>query len=202
MRQRTISVTTLSPRRSAAHAPLERASTVKKSWQVAIRRSDETLRVSTAVTLGVTGIVVSGIVGPALAAWFSGRGEQQRFAREQLQRRREDLRVLVDEGAVLLGAGETNLRLAHEAVARRDPEPAEVKEWGGAVHLLGQRLLLRLSRDDEVVVAYEAVRDALLRVGEAYGDERRYPAAVAAFEERRAAFLDKAREALARIDPR
>jgi hypothetical protein len=155
---------------------------------------------SNAVVLGVTGIVVSGIAGPAVSSWFSRRGDQQRFARDQLQRRRDDLRSIVDEGAVLLGAGETNLRLAHETVARGDPEPAEVKEWASRVHLLGQRLLLRLREGDAVVVAYEAVRAALIAVGETYGDEGRYPTAVAAFEEKRNDFLDKAREALARTD--
>lgn len=155
---------------------------------------------SSAVTLGVTGIVVSGIAGPAVSAWFSRRGDQQRFARDQLQRRREDLRAVVDEAAVLLGAGETNLRLAHEAVARGDAEPADVKEWASHVHLLGQRLLLRLRETDPVVVAYEAVRAALLEVGQSYGDEAVYPTAVATFEEKRADFLDKARSALARTD--
>jgi hypothetical protein len=155
---------------------------------------------SSAVTLGVTGIVVSGIVGPAVSAWFSRRGDEQRFARDQLQRRREDLRAVVDEGAVVLGAGETNLRLASEAVARGNPEPAEVKEWASRVHLLGQRLLLRLPEADSVVAAYEAVRVALVEVGETYGEVGRYSAAVNAFEERRADFLDKAREALARTD--
>lgn len=155
---------------------------------------------SSAVVLGVTGIVVSGIAGPAVSAWFSRRGDQQRFARDQLQRRREDLRAVVDEAAALLGPGETNLRLAHEAVARGEAEPTDVKEWASRVHLLGQRLLLRLPENDAVVVAYEGVRAALLEVGETYGDEARYPAAVASFEEKRGDFLDKARAALARTD--
>src|SRR4051812_27338254 len=100
---------------------------------------------SSAALLGVTGIVVSGVVGPLVATWASKRGDIQRFERDQLQRRREDLRTLVDEAAVLLGAGETNLRLAHEAASKSNPEPADVREWAGKVHLLGQRLLLRLS---------------------------------------------------------
>jgi hypothetical protein len=156
--------------------------------------------VSSAVALGITGILVSGVAGPAVSAWFSRNGDQQRFAHERLQRQREDLRSIVDEGALLLGAGETNLRLAHEAAARGGAEPAEVKEWASRVHLLGQRLRLRLSEDDPVVIAYEAVRAALLEVGETYGAEARYPAAVAAFEDKRGDFLDKAREALARSD--
>jgi hypothetical protein len=63
--------------------------------------------VSSAVALGITGIVVSGVAGPAVSAWFNRRGDQLRFASNQFQRRREDLRAIVDEGAVLLGAGET-----------------------------------------------------------------------------------------------
>jgi hypothetical protein len=154
--------------------------------------------VSSATTLGVTGIVVSGVVGPAIAAYFSRRGDRQRFARDQLQRNREDLRALVDEGAVLLGAGETNLRLAHEAASRGESEPDEVRDWAGKVHLLGQRLSLRLASSDAVVRAFERVRTALLAVGERYGNDDEYPAAVAEFETRRTAFLDEARAALER----
>jgi hypothetical protein len=146
----------------------------------------------------VTGIVVSGVVGPAVATYFSRRGERQRFARDQLRRRREDLRALVDEGAVLLGMGETNLRVAHEARSRREAEPDDVRDWAGKVHLLGQRLLLRLPADDPVVSSYESVRAALMAVGETYGDEEKYPPAVTQFETRRIAFLDQARAALER----
>ncbi|MCA1708170.1 MAG: hypothetical protein LC808_34800, partial [Actinobacteria bacterium] len=74
----------------------------------ALSGTNSSSTVSSATTLGVTGIVVSGVVGPAVAAYFSRRSERQRFARDQAQRRREDLRALVDEGAVLLGIGETN----------------------------------------------------------------------------------------------
>src|SRR2546425_753837 len=110
---------------------------------------------SSATTLGVTGIVVSGVLGSAIAAYFSRRGDRQRFLRDQLQRNREDLRAIVDEGAVLLGAGGTNLRLAREAASRGESAPEEVRDWGGEVHLLEQRLLLRLPADDAVVTAYE-----------------------------------------------
>jgi len=43
--------------------------------------------VFSAVALGITGIVVSGVAGPAVSAWFNRRGDQLRFARDQLQRR-------------------------------------------------------------------------------------------------------------------
>ena len=155
---------------------------------------------SSAVILGVTGIVVSGIAGPAVSAWFSRRGDQQRFARDQLERRRDDLRAVVDEGAALLGRGETNLRLAHEAVSGGGHEPAAVTEWASRVHLLGQRLLLRLPEDDPVVVAYEAVRSALVEVATTYGQGSQYQSAVTAFEQQRTDFLDKARGTLQRTD--
>jgi len=153
---------------------------------------------SNAAILGVTGIVVSGVVGPLVVGWTSRRGDRQRFERDQRQRRREDLQAVVDDGAVLLGAGETNLRLAHEAASQDAPPPADVGEWARNVHLLGQRLLLRLPANDSVVTKYEAVRKALIAVGETYGDEARYPQAVRDFEVRRGAFLDEARAALER----
>jgi hypothetical protein len=131
-----------------------------------------------------------------VVGWMSRHGDRQRFERDQRQRRREDLQAVVDEGAVLLGAGETNLRLAHEAASRDAAPPADVGEWARTVHLLGQRLLLRLPANDPVVTKYEAVRQALIAVGETYGDEARYPQAVTDFEARRSEFLDEARAAL------
>jgi hypothetical protein len=153
---------------------------------------------SSAAILGVTGIVVSGVVGPLLVGWTSRRGDRQRFERDQRQRRREDLQAVVDDGAVLLGAGETNLRLAHEAASQDALPPSDVGEWARNVHLLGQRLLLRLPASDSVVTKYEAVRRALVAVGETYGDEARYPQAVTDFEARRGEFLDEARATLER----
>jgi hypothetical protein len=154
---------------------------------------------SSATILGVTGIVVSGVLGPVVAAWVNRHGDRERAARDLEQRRREDLEAVVDDGAVLLGAGETNLRLAHEAASRGEAPPAEVGEWAGRVHLLGQRLRLRLPADDPVVQAYEAVRAALLSVGATYGDADHYTAVVADFEAKRSEFLDESRLALARI---
>jgi hypothetical protein len=153
---------------------------------------------SSATIIGITGITVSGIVGPFFAAWAYRRADRQRFERDQLQRRREDFRAVLDEGALLLGAGQTNLRLAHEAVSRGDAEPADVREWASRVHLLGQRLLLRVPSDNPVVAKYEQVRAALVAVGETFGDEAGYSQAVNAFEARRTEFLQEARAALER----
>jgi hypothetical protein len=154
--------------------------------------------VSSVATLGVTGIVVSGAIGPLVAAWANRRGDQKRFERDQLQRRCDDLRTVVDEGAALLAVGATNLRLAHEAVSHKKNEPADVREWASKVHLLGQRLLLRLPSEDPVVIAYEGVRKALALVDESYGDAERYSGAVTTFETRRTVFLERARTTLER----
>ncbi len=153
---------------------------------------------SNAAILGVTGIVVSGVVGPLVVGWMGRRGDRRRFERDQQQRRREDLQAVVDDGAVLLGAGETNLRVAHEAASQGAAPPADVGEWARNVHLLGQRLLLRLPANDPVVTKYEAVRQALIAVGATYGDDAHYPQAVTDFEARRSEFLDEARAALER----
>lgn len=153
---------------------------------------------SNAAILGVTGIVVSGVVGPLVVGWMNRTGDRQRFERDQRLRRREDLQAVADDGALLLGAGETNLRLAHEAASQGVAAPADVGDWARNVQLLGQRLLLRLPADDPVVTKYQAVRRALIAVGETYGDEARYPMAVTEFEDRRSDFLDETRAALER----
>jgi hypothetical protein len=124
--------------------------------------------------------------------------DRRRYALDARQRQHEDLQKVVDDGAVLLGAGQTNLRSAQEAVSAGGDVPAEVKEWSSQVHLLGQRLLLRLPASDPIIVSYEAVREALLALGESYGDEERYQQAASEFEARRDEFLTEARANLDR----
>jgi len=153
---------------------------------------------SNAVILGVTGIVVSGVIGPAIAFIAARNGDRRRYALDARQRQHEDLQKVVDDGAVLLGAGQTNLRLAQEAVSAGGEVPAEVKEWSSQVHLLGQRLLLRLPASDPIIISYEAVREALLALGKSYGDEERYEQAAGEFETRRDEFLTEARANLDR----
>src|SRR5581483_12062969 len=95
-------------------------------------------RMSSATILGVTGIVVSGVVGQLIALWGNRNGDRRRHALDAQRRQHEDLQAVVDDGAVLLGAGETNLRLAHEAASQNAAPPADVGEWARNVHLLGQ----------------------------------------------------------------
>ena len=152
--------------------------------------------VSSTVGVAVVGIVVSGVVGPAVMAWAARRANRAQFERDQGSLRRADLRALVDQAAELLGAGATNLRLAFEAQAGGRQPPPGVREWSSAVHLLQQRLLLRLPSDHPVVRGYDAVRTALVHVGEAGGDSVALDAAIEQFEAAQTQFLERARMAL------
>jgi hypothetical protein len=149
---------------------------------------------NTAVVASVTGIVVAGVVGPMATAWATRRANRQQFERDQTAKRRADLRDLIDEAAKLLGAGATNLRLASEASTTGKEEPAEVREWAANVHLLKQRLLLRLPPSNAVMQSFESVLTALETIGRAEG--RDYLHALKQFESARGRFLEEARTAL------
>lgn len=151
-----------------------------------------------AVMVGVTGIVVSGVVGPTVAAWFARRSRSREFHREQVAARRNELRKLLDEAASLLASGPMNLRILHEQQAGTEVEDARI--WLSQVFPIGQRLQLWLPANHPVITSYECVREQLVeaaRVGAAPGSELIYEL----FEQDRTAFLDHAREALLRPIP-
>ncbi len=150
---------------------------------------------NTTLYTAVTGIVVSGVAGPAVASWATRRASRQQFRREVASRRRDDLRSVLDHAAELLSVGATNFRMAADADQANRPPPPEVTEWAGQVHVLEQRLLLRLPAGHPVVVAYGEVRDALVALGTAAVAEDD-EGAIAAFERARALFLEEARKAL------
>lgn len=149
--------------------------------------------VTATLTASITGIVVSGIVGPQVSARSSRRASSAEFARTQTSRQRDDLRSLLDEAAVLLASGATNLRAVREAAEASTPLAPGVREWLGQVFPLGQRLRLRLAEEHEVVRAYDDVRTALTLVGEGPSDVE---TAIAGFEQKRQTFLDLGRAAL------
>jgi hypothetical protein len=149
------------------------------------------------VTVSAIGIVVSGVVGPAISSWAGRRADAQRFRREQAGVRRDDLRSVVDDAARLLAVGATNVRLIRDARQAGVEEPRDVKDWASNVHALQQRLLIRVSEGDPIAVSYQQVREALIALDQPkradLGD------AVAEFEAKRIAFLDAARIELQRI---
>jgi hypothetical protein len=153
---------------------------------------------NTTLIASVTGIGVSGIVGPSATAWASRRAARKQFVRDRAATRRDELRSLLDEAAVTLGLAGPRLRQAHH------PGPAESHQnglqpsWSEQVFTLGQRLRLRLTPSDAIVVAYEQVRRRLLDLAEvsAQADEATREAAFTAFEAARDAFLAASQAAL------
>jgi hypothetical protein len=146
--------------------------------------------------IGVVGILVSGLLGPAASSWFSRKSARQQFKRDLITARRDDLRQLVDDATFLLGAGGTNLRLLHEADARKAPPPPAALEWALSIFPLGQRLRLRLPADHPVVRAYDDVRQKLIEAQEAISNTEVFDRALTHYEQARAAFLDAARAAV------
>jgi hypothetical protein len=127
-------------------------------------------------------------------AWATRRANRQQFERDQAARRRADLRDLIDEASVLLGAGAMNLRMAKEAAAEGSEEPPAVREWAAKVHLLKQRLLLRLPKEHQVMGSYENVISALETISRVEG--REYLVALKNFEAAQSSFLEVARQEL------
>lgn len=149
---------------------------------------------STVVVVGVTGIIVSGVVGPTVASWLSRRSQSREFHRAQVAQRRDELRNLLDEAAMLLASGPTNLRILRgQGTNTVDLERA--RSWLSQVFPIGQRLQLWLPSDHQVVVAYERVRERLLAAAE---DDSTATGAVQIeqFEEDRRTFLDVSRATL------
>ena len=150
--------------------------------------------VDSAVVIGVTGIIVSGVVGPTVAAWMSRRTRSREFHREQAAHRRDELRTLLDEAAGLLASGPTNLRVLSQA--RPDPDVlGAARTWLSQVFPISQRLQLWLPHDHAVVAAYERVREQLVAAAEA-GPTAARDALLERFEQERRQFLDVSREIL------
>lgn len=148
------------------------------------------------LVVGVVGIVVSGFVGPTVTALLTARRDRAKEQRAFAITLRDDLRVLVDEAADLLGRAVSHLRLALRAEERGEPPPPEAGDSIGALFPLGQRLRLRLAEDDPVVTSYDKVRGCLLELSEATGSQAAFDAAIHKVEMARASFLDAARVTL------
>lgn len=146
-----------------------------------------------AVVVGVTGIVVSGVIGPTVAAVLARRSRTREFHREQVATRRNELRKLLDEAASLLASGPTHVRVLHEQTAGPDHERA--RAWLSQVFPIGQRLQLWLPADHAVVVSYERVRERLVEAAQA-GPPPAADVILDQFEQERTAILDRARDAL------
>jgi hypothetical protein len=146
------------------------------------------------VVVSAVGIIVSGVVGPTISGWAGRRADAQRFQRDQASKRRDDLRAVVDDAARLLALGGTNVRLIREARLAHSVEPDEVREWASSVHVLQERILLRVASTDDIAKTYRAVRESLIALDAEHPTE--LARAIDQFETRRDAFLAAARKAL------
>lgn len=143
--------------------------------------------VDQATVVAIAGIVVSGVVGPWVAAVVSRKSSRQQFERDQAARRRDELRSVLDEAAVLLGAGATHVRHLHES-AVEDEATHQAREWFAQLFPLGQRLRLRLPTDHPVVVTFDAVRSQLIELTKAESDPGA-ESALERYEQARSDFL-------------
>ncbi len=152
----------------------------------------------TVLIASITGIVVSGVVGPAATAWAGRRAARKQFLRDQAAKRRDDLRALCDEAARVLGVGPIRLRESWEAQASGAELTEAHRVWPDQVFVIGQRLQLRLGAGDKVVTQYDAVRQALRDAGQLPPDagRQRHEDAVSRFEAARDDFLAAAQAKL------
>jgi hypothetical protein len=154
------------------------------------------LSVHATLIVGVVGILVSGLLGPTATAILSRKSAQRDFKRNLIRARRDDLRTLLDEAALALGSGATNLRLIQEASAEKRQASPQLDVWVKGIFPLGQRLRLHLPNDHPVLTAYERVRDCLASAQSTIDVGHDVEKALSDYEHARAAFLESAREAL------
>ncbi len=153
---------------------------------------------NTTLVVSVTGIVVSGVVGPTVTSWGARRAARKQFVRDQAAKRREELHALLDEAASVLGLGPTRLRQTRELQRASAELPEELRLWPEQVYVIGQRLRLRLGGADPVVQAYDTVRERLIEAAQLamQDDAQQHENAVLRFEAGREAFLATARAKL------
>jgi hypothetical protein len=146
------------------------------------------------VLVAIVGILASGIVGPMLTARATRQSNKQQFELTRGDDRRKDLRDVADEAARLLALGATNLRLLRTARERIEPESPELQTWASSIHILEQRLLLRVASADPVATTYHAVRRALLELDQPKGQP--LEDGIAHFEAAREDFLGAVRASI------
>jgi hypothetical protein len=108
--------------------------------------------------VSITAIVVSGIVGPGLSAWWTWRRQRDDHERTM----QVELRTVLDEGANAVGNAkrcfERVYNLCREDVDRQSVEMNEAAQrWRAAmrdVHYLEDRMAIRLGEDHPVHDAF------------------------------------------------
>jgi hypothetical protein len=146
--------------------------------------------------VGVVGILVSGLVGPSVAAAWTGRRERERDHRTLISARRDDLRDVIDQAAELLASAIPNIKKLMSASAMGEQLPETPRDLLSQMIPLSQRIQLRLPPDHRVVISFEAAREALLALSKSTESQEEFDRAADSFEEKRTAFLHASRTAL------
>jgi hypothetical protein len=119
----------------------------------------------------ITGIVVSGVAGPGIAAFFAER----RLSREQRNTRRQadrgELRALLDQAAQDLREADRNRGAVHAAFMRLGVRIGESQatidalgDIGRRIDVTDERIALFLGPDSEAAKAHRAALGALVEV--------------------------------------
>jgi hypothetical protein len=154
------------------------------------------LTIHATLLVGIVGILVSGLVGPTVTAAWTTRRERTRDHLATVSERRDDLRVVIDEAAKVLGNAVSNLRLLLAAREKGDQLPAGPTDLLRSLVPLGQRLRLRLPEHHSVIVGFEASRKKLIDLSHATKTQAEFDRVAKEFEAHRESFLDAGRDAL------
>lgn len=145
--------------------------------------------------VGVVGVLVSGLLGPSVAAAWTAKRERARDHRGRVGSRREDLQGVLDEAAKLLAAAIPNVKRLM-ATSAEEPLPEGPRDLLGELVPLSQRIQLRLPAAHPVVTSFEAAREALVALSRAAGSQEDFDHAADSFEAKRTVFLSACRNAL------
>lgn len=151
------------------------------------------LALSDTATISIVGIAVSGVIGPGFAAYWARSRQRDDHRHAHAEKEHDDLTALLDSAAATLASGATRLRKA-----KSGDEPG-LDAWAGEVHATYERLLLRVAVDDPVAIAYKETRDRLTALADVFASHGGGPdedAAIMAFKQARATYLEQARVCL------
>jgi hypothetical protein len=146
--------------------------------------------------VGITGIVVSGLVGPSVAAAWIAQREKRRDHFALVDSRRVDLREVIDDSAKLLGGAVPRVRQLVAAEEKGEELPAGPADLLSELVPLGQRLQLRLPRNHEVVRFYDDACAGLRDLAKERSSQERFEEAAKKFEAQREVFLNAGRKAI------
>jgi hypothetical protein len=159
--------------------------------------------------VAITGILVSGVVGPSLGAVMA----QRQYKRARRSEREDDLLHMLDEVVLYVNRGRRALEAAAEharaGATPNEPEPRAAWEQYADVlppmRAAFQRIFVRLGRSSEIPLAIENVRSAFFALREPIDRHRdgqvweakldsEYSAALVAFKATQDALYDAINE--------